>query len=496
VADGNGGLGVGLVYWPELAPLAEDGSCADVLEIEPQAFWEKVKRNGRLCYKPNWPLLRALCASSKHKLIHSVGNPVGGTCDDPLDYLTPLQQTIDLLKPAWVSEHLSFNRVRAGNGCADTGLLLPPRQTELGAARAVHNIARLSSKIALPVAFETGVNYLEPRDDELPDGQFFAQVAESGDCGILLDLHNLWCNEKNGRQTVREVVESLPAERVWELHLAGGTHLDGYLLDAHSALVSPELMELAADIVPVLPNLSALIYEILPQYIPNVGLNAIRGQLEDMRTLWGLRREACDAPNARLSAIRRLTNYDDHDDSEVQAWEAALVAAINGCASPYPAFSQLHVDPALPIFRKLITDGRRSSIARGLKYSITLLLLNRGTTETLALLDQYFENIAPEAFVAMEADKFTRFIETRNDLLAAVPYLAETLNFERALIRAVVYSESSTLNWTVSPALLFEALDEARIPDNLAPLCATMCIDSRDVHPDLTTNPRANGAAR
>jgi uncharacterized protein (UPF0276 family) len=475
-------LGVGFVYWPELAPLAEDGTWADVLEIEPQAFWEKVNRHGRLCYEPNWPLLRALSARPQHKLVHSVGNPVGGTCDDALDYLTPLQQTIDLLEPAWVSEHLSFNRVRAGKGCADTGLLLPPRQTKQGAARAVHNIARLSATVALPVAFETGVNYLKPRDDELPDGQFFARVAESADCGILLDLHNLWCNEKNGRQVVREVVASLPAERVWELHLAGGTHLDGYLLDAHSALVPPELMELAADIVPVLPKLSALIFEILPQYIPTVGLNAIRGQLEDMRTLWGLRREARDAPDTRSSAIRRLTNCGDNDDSEVQAWEAALLAAINGCASTDPALLQLHVDPALPIFRKLIADGRRSSIARGLKYSITLLLLNRGATETLALLDQYFVKCAPEAYVAMEADHFARFLRTRSDLLSGVPYLPETLDFEHALIRAVVHSESSTLNWSVSPALLFEALNEARIPDNLPTLRATMRIDLRDVH--------------
>jgi hypothetical protein len=36
----------------------------------------------------------------------------------------------------------------------------------------------------VPIAVETGVNYLRPRPDELPDGEFVAQVVEAADCGI------------------------------------------------------------------------------------------------------------------------------------------------------------------------------------------------------------------------------------------------------------------------------------------------------------------------
>ena len=79
-------------------------------------------------------------------------------------------------------------------------------------------------------------DYLRPRPGELGDGEFFAAVAEQADCGILLDLHNLWCNERDGRQPVRDVLAELRLERVWEVHLAGGEELVGYLLDAHSPL--------------------------------------------------------------------------------------------------------------------------------------------------------------------------------------------------------------------------------------------------------------------
>jgi len=63
----------------------------------------------------------------------------------------------------------------------------------------------------VPIAIETAVNYLRPRADELGDGEFVAAVAERADCGILLDLHNIYCNALNGRQSVDPVRVGAPA---------------------------------------------------------------------------------------------------------------------------------------------------------------------------------------------------------------------------------------------------------------------------------------------
>jgi uncharacterized protein len=63
----------------------------------------------------------------------------------------------------------------------------------------VEAVQRLRNELGVPLAVETGVNYLRPRRDELPDGEFMAALAEDADCGILLDLHNVYCNERNGR---------------------------------------------------------------------------------------------------------------------------------------------------------------------------------------------------------------------------------------------------------------------------------------------------------
>ena len=123
----------------------------------------------------------------------------------------------------WASEHLSFNQARLAGREFFGGFLLPPVQTMASARIAARNIAAVKDLLPVPFAFETGVNYLAPQPGEMPDGAFFAAVAEQADCGILLDLHNLWCNERNGRQRVLDVVAELPLDRVWEVHLAGGS---------------------------------------------------------------------------------------------------------------------------------------------------------------------------------------------------------------------------------------------------------------------------------
>jgi uncharacterized protein len=181
------------------------------------------------------------------KIIHSVGLPIGGTLPLNESYLNCLIESIEVVKPVWVSEHLSFNRTRNKQGEFNTGFLLPPLQTPDAVNIAAENIKYLRDRLSVPFAFETGVNYLQPLAGEMTDGNFFAAVAEAADCGILLDLHNLWCNEKNGRSSVRDVIAELQSDRVWEIHLAGGQYEQEYWLDAHSGIVPTSVMDLAAD---------------------------------------------------------------------------------------------------------------------------------------------------------------------------------------------------------------------------------------------------------
>ena len=139
---------------------------------------------------------------------------------------------------------------------------------------AVAHVATYHAAATLPFLIETGLNFLRSRPGELSDGTFIASVADGSDCGILLDLHNLLANERNGREPVSDVLSDLPLERVLEVHVAGGFEFDGYYLDAHVGGPDRESLMLLADVLPCLPNVRAVTFEAVPESLAALGAGA------------------------------------------------------------------------------------------------------------------------------------------------------------------------------------------------------------------------------
>jgi uncharacterized protein (UPF0276 family) len=459
-------LGIGLVYWPALAPLFESGEAA-VLELEPQTLWKKTSSSHGFGYQLNEELFESVASLPQPKLMHGVGQPVAGTVDDPAEYVPLLRHMARHLQPAWISEHLSFNRVRQGDEVHECGFLLPPAQTPGTARVAARNIRRYAADVGYPVAFETGVNYLAPVQGHLDDGRFFAEVAELADCGVLLDLHNLLCNERNGRQRALDAIDQMPLERVWEVHVAGGSELDGLWLDAHSGAMPQELIDLAASVIPRLPNLGAIMFEVLPEHLSHIGLDGIQRQLEQLRALWNLRPgwTVRVERTARCDVAPTLS-----EEREANAWERRLVNALNGSDDPLAA------DRGCAVLSRLIHDARSASLVRGLRFTTTALLAGRGKEAVAQVMSDYFRSTPPETFVVMECYRFARFLADRPELVASVAYLSEILSFEQALLSASVFRTTSVVQWTVDPTALIAALEMGKLPGALPRSASQMTI--------------------
>ncbi|MDQ6727779.1 MAG: DUF692 domain-containing protein, partial [Actinomycetota bacterium] len=270
-------LGVGLValagtdlLWEGIADLV------DVVEVEPQTIWRSLPSGG-------WALddsaFEWLDHIERPKLSHGVGFPVGGTvAPDPVGIRHAAASARRLDAVLW-SEHLSFNRAAQGDTTVNAGFLLPPVPLPSTVRAAVDNISRYQDSLDLPFLIETPTSYLRTAPSDMTDGELVAAVSEGADCGILLDLHNIWANERNGRQSVADFLADIPLERVWEVHLAGGFELDGYYLDAHCGPVSPPLLELAAQVVPSLPNVRAVLFESVPASLMSLGVDGLRDVL-------------------------------------------------------------------------------------------------------------------------------------------------------------------------------------------------------------------------
>jgi uncharacterized protein len=433
-------LGVGIVWWPPLDPLChESEELISVIEAEPEAYWiPHVSVNGVRGFRSY--LCEALNGLSQPKLLHGVGAPVGGTCPPPLGHAEAFARDIESIHPPWISEHLSFSHFQpavANKTSAPefAGFLLPPFQSHQAIHKAAENIRRRRISLGeASIAFETGVSYLPPRSNEVPDGEFASAVAEEADCGILLDLHNLYCNQRNGRQSVAGFCASLPLERVWELHLAGGEDYRGFRLDAHSGLIEPALMEMAIELVPSLPSLRAIIFELMPAFASRVGLSAIRRQLERLNDLWELRNKSVNGvwrqtPH-HIGASARTADY-----SATGSWETLLGTNITGFAEQPPPESIAEwwraAGPALDLYRHLAGEGRASMLVTTAPRTIRLLLRHLGSTASRQLLAKFW-HASRAAYTAVdEGQAFLRFL-SESEL--TVPGIIESVADDEAAL--------------------------------------------------------------
>jgi uncharacterized protein len=404
----SGGLGVGIVWWPELDPLCrESEGLVDVVEAEPEAFWApNFGHRGFRSY-----LGAALSHLSQPKLLHGVGAPLCGTCPPPDGHASALVRDIAVIQPAFVSEHLNFARFRPASGAppAFAGFMLPPLQSTSGAALAVANTRKFRATLGgIPLALETPVSYLPLFPRELPDGAFVATVAREADCGILLDLHNVTCNARNGRQPVADFCDAIPLERVWELHLAGGERTAGFHIDSHSGLVDPEVMEIAASLVPTLPDLQAIVFEIMPERVLHVDLASIARQLGSIRDLWKTRGAACGAGELRPDEVSA------HPPLNPGEWEALLGCALTG--SPLPTIHDSlspwwqAATPALELYRLLAGEARASAVASAAPLTLRVLLREHGAPETRRILASFWKRTLPQYTAADEARAFAQFL--------------------------------------------------------------------------------------
>jgi uncharacterized protein (UPF0276 family) len=282
--------GVGITYSAAIEPLLD--RCPDlfeVIEIEPQTLWTRaIGETPR--FRIDEKVLEHLERLPGQKLVHSVGTPVGGTIAPEAAQVQLLAEMVERFQAPWLSDHLSYNQTPE----FATGFFLPPRQTQAGVGTVTKSISVLQEALQVPILVETGVNYLRPRTDEILDGQFVAAVIERADCGLLLDMHNVFTNALNGRQPVDEFIAALPLERVREMHLAGGMELDGFWLDSHSGEIPEPLTVICEDLIPRLPNLAAIIFEIFPSFVSLVGLDLVQAQMERLHELWQFRGKASE----------------------------------------------------------------------------------------------------------------------------------------------------------------------------------------------------------
>jgi uncharacterized protein (UPF0276 family) len=172
--------------------------------------------------------------------LHGVSLNLGSS--DSLDaaYLDRLDELIRRVEPEWVSDHLCWTGV-GGHNLHD---LLPLPLTEAALRHVVERVARVQDRLGRHIALENVSSYAAFRSDEMPEWEFLAAVAERADCGILLDVNNVFVSAHNHGLDAEKYLDALPGERIVEIHLAGPSESGELLIDTHDSPVRDEVWRL------------------------------------------------------------------------------------------------------------------------------------------------------------------------------------------------------------------------------------------------------------
>ncbi len=228
-----GAVGIGLRQ-PHYAQVLQELPALGFVEVHSENF-----------FAPGGAALAVLQQAREHYPVslHGVGLSLGsalGLCDAHLEQLAQLVARID---PVRVSDHASFARAPLhshGLG-VHANDLLPIAFTEASLALLVRNVQRVQERLRRPILVENLSAYLNWREADLAEPEFFNELTRRSGCGVLLDVNNLVVNALNaGQEPVASAcawVDALAPASVGEVHLAGFQDLGDIVIDDHGSRV-------------------------------------------------------------------------------------------------------------------------------------------------------------------------------------------------------------------------------------------------------------------
>jgi uncharacterized protein (UPF0276 family) len=160
---------------------------------------------------------------------HGVSMYFGSSQPLNREHLRRLKRLVRRTGTPWLSDHLCWGSVD-GRYTHD---LLPLPYTREAIEVAAANIRLVQDFLEVPVVLENVSSYAEFHESEMTEWEFLTEVVERADCGILLDVNNIYVSSINHEFDPAEYVDYIPAERVAQIHIAGHSRYERFLLDTH-----------------------------------------------------------------------------------------------------------------------------------------------------------------------------------------------------------------------------------------------------------------------
>lgn len=211
-----------------------------VLDKCPQVDWFEIISENFMDSR-GWPRYALDRIVERYPVVmHGVSLSIGSS--DPIDfeYLKKLKRLAEEIKAVWVSDHLCWTGIMGRN----THDLLPVPLNEETLQHVVSRIRTVQDFLERPLVLENPSTYVRFAGDTLHEWEFLTAMAEETDCGLLLDVNNVYVSSFNHGFDPIKFLESVPHERVVQFHLAGHVNRGTHLIDTHDAPVAEPVWQL------------------------------------------------------------------------------------------------------------------------------------------------------------------------------------------------------------------------------------------------------------
>jgi len=250
VEDDGGARGAGPLSLPQgertdrLQPGCGTGLHREHYEVvtserPPVAFFELISEN--FMVEGGRPLAVLERVRADYPIaLHGVSASLGSA--EPLDdgYVDRLRRLVARTDPVIVSDHLCWTRL-AGHNSHD---LLPLPFTAETIRLVSGKIRRIQEALGRRILVENVSTYLRFAESAMTEWEFVSAVVDEADCGLLLDVNNVYVNARNHGFDPEEYFAGLPAHRIGQYHLAGHQDHGDHVLDTHDHPVAPRVWDL------------------------------------------------------------------------------------------------------------------------------------------------------------------------------------------------------------------------------------------------------------
>ncbi len=229
-------FGVGLGLRRELyTSILKHKKDIDWLEIAPENY---INRGGEIFDK--------LINAKKYFPVipHGLNLSIGGTDPFDPDLINGIKELFKIINPPWFSDHLCFNYVEK----TYIHDLIPLPYNKSTVNHLVGRIKKAEDIFQVPFLIENPSYYMVI-DNEMNEADFISQIVEKADCGLLLDINNVYVNSKNHKYDPIDFLDNIPIERTIQVHIAGHLNRGKIIIDTHGEAIIRDVYNLFGELL-------------------------------------------------------------------------------------------------------------------------------------------------------------------------------------------------------------------------------------------------------